>query len=293
MLRTGGSQRFFVKRDDLLAPTPNDPFCGNKWRKLKYNLLEAHTTGHGKLLTFGGAFSNHIAATASAGARFNFSTLGLIRGHRPSNLNPTLKTALAAGMKLHFLDRKTYRRKEDAEFLREIQDGYGPHYLVPEGGTNKLALKGCSELAAEIRQQLGHWPDYLCVSCGTGGTMAGLIEGVAGHCYVLGLSALKGEFHEPEIRRMLSRPWVNWEVRTDYHQGGFARYTPALIAFMNDFRDRHGFPLDPIYTGKLFLGVFDLAVRGYFPIDSSIVIVHTGGLQGILGFNHRFGNLLK
>ena len=290
---TGTRHRLFVKRDDLLTITAEDPFCGNKWRKLKYNLIHARDLGHQKLLTFGGAFSNHIAATASAGAHLGFSTVGVIRGEPHPILNPTLASALAAGMQLDYLDRSTYRQKETPEVNEKLHHEHGPFYLIPEGGTNQLALQGCRELAAEIRDQLGFWPDYLCVSCGTGGTMAGLIEGVAGQCNVLGFSALKGNFHQADVQKMLPSFWGNWEVRTDYHFGGYAKYTSSLINFINDFKSRYGFRLDPVYTGKLFFGVFDLAERGYFPKGCSIVIIHTGGLQGIDGFNQRFGNLLK
>ena len=292
-LAAGARHHFLVKRDDLLALAPEDPFCGNKWRKLKHNLLTARTLGQKKLLTFGGAFSNHIAATASAGAQLGFSTIGVIRGEPHEITNPTLSAATAAGMRLHYLNRSVYRQKDDPEVLHRLQNEFGPYYLIPEGGTNQLALKGCRELASEIREQLGHWPDYICVSCGTGGTVAGLIEEVAGRSHILGFSALKGNFHEPVVKKLLSESWPNWEIRTDYHFGGYAKYTLPLIEFMNEFKIRYGFQLDPVYTGKLFFGVFDLAKRGYFSEGSSIVIIHTGGLQGIPGFNIRFGNLLK
>lgn len=289
--------RLLIKRDDLIHPQVS----GNKWRKLKYNLLAAKTQGQNTLLTFGGAFSNHIYATAAAGKVFGFKTIGLIRGERMKPLNPTLAFAETVGMKLHFITRSAYRKKEDTNYQIQLKKQFGNFYLVPEGGTNELAVKGCMELVEEVEGQLEDLPDYWCASCGTGGTLGGIIAGLNEQKKVLGFSALKGDFHQADIRRLLrnvsgtlkvSDTFDNWQVNTDYHFGGYAKFKPELIEFINNFKKENNIQLEPIYTGKLFYGLHDLIKNNYFPQGSSILAVHTGGLQGIAGFNRRFGNLI-
>ncbi len=289
--------RLWVKRDDLLAQRAEDAFCGNKWRKLQYNLLEAKQFQIRTLLTFGGAYSNHLAAVAQAGALFDFATIGVVRSEADSKaLNPTLQFCADCGMQLHFVSRAAYRAKNDPAFLAQLRNLFGEHYLLPEGGTNALAIKGCAALPAEIQEQMeGNLPDYIAVACGTGGTLAGIVQGLVGRSQVLGFSVLKGDFLEQEVVRLLSANgtnWHNWQINREYHFGGYAKFQPALIEFINHFRQQHAIPLDPIYTGKLFFGLFDLIDRGYFPSGSTIVAVHTGGLQGIAGFNARFGNII-
>jgi len=286
--------RLLLKRDDqlLLEARPgNEAFCGNKWRKLKYNLLLARQEGWEQLLTFGGAYSNHIAATAAAGRLFGFRTVGVIRGERPASLNPSLREAEAYGMQLHFLDRLEYRvYKYHPSLLQRLREIFGPYYMIPEGGTNALALKGCAETVREVGQQLrDNLPDYWCISCGTGGTLAGIIEGLAGKSRVLGFPALKGHGFDQTVRELL-RPSApgNWQLVTDYHFGGFAKYHLQLVDFINRFKRAHGILLDPLYTGKLLYGVLDLLGRDFFPAGSSVLILHSGGLQGITGFNERY-----
>jgi len=285
------SIRLLVKRDDLLHPHVS----GNKWRKMKYNLSEARQQGFSKLLTFGGAYSNHIAATAAAGAEFGFSTAAIVRGERIEPLNPTLRFAEQCGMKLHFVSRTDYREKKAVQpgLLGIDEEKF---YVLPEGGTNCLALPGCREIVAEAEVQLDGLPDYFCVPCGTGGTLAGIVDGLKGRASALGVSVLKGDFHRKEIAALLatcgSPVPQNWSVRTDYNFGGYAKFTPALIDFINDFKTQHGIPLDPIYSGKLFFAIFDLAVKGFFKKGTTVLAVHTGGLQGIAGFNERFGELI-
>jgi 1-aminocyclopropane-1-carboxylate deaminase len=279
----------WIKRDDLIHPE----LSGNKWRKLKYNLLEAAERNAPRLLTFGGAFSNHIAALAAAGQILQWPTLGIIRGEAPTPLNPTLQKAVGEGMELKFVSRGDYRKKDDPAMIASWVDDLSSYYIIPEGGTNKLALKGVEELTEEVRHQLDVKPDYVLVSCGTGGTMAGLIQGFdAGH-QIIGFPALKGDFLEREIRELLGekkRP--GWELCLDYHFGGYAKFQPELIQFINQFNLEHQLPLDPIYTGKLFYGFFDLVKKDFFPPGSHLLLIHTGGLQGIKGFNQRFGNLI-
>lgn len=271
----------FIKRDDLLQleTVPGDQaFSGNKWRKLKYNLLAAAEQGCSTLLTFGGAFSNHIAATASAGKLFGFRTIGIIRGEKILPLNPTLDFAETCGMELHFWSREKFRQKEEPETLAQLQQQFPEAYLLPEGGTNALALLGCAELAEEILAQ--EKVDYICVSCGTGGTLAGIVKGLAGRAFALGFSALKGDFHRAEVSKLLApENWDNWDVATEYHFGGYAKVPPDLLAFLEEMK-KYDLPLEPIYTGKLLWGVLDLVKKGYFPAGSRICVVHTGGLQG-------------
>ena len=180
---------FLIKRDDLryLSVFQHDTaFGGNKWRKLKYNLLKAKTEQHNQLLTFGGAFSNHIAATAAAGQLFGFHTIGIIRGEAPPTLNPTLRFAERCGMQLHFISRTAYRAKNTSSFKKELKEKFGSFYFIPEGGSNMEALKGCQELVEEVEQQLPQLPDYLCLSCGTGGTLAGIVQALSGRSFALG-----------------------------------------------------------------------------------------------------------
>ena len=289
--------RLLVKRDDLIHPQVS----GNKWRKLKYNLLAAKAQKQNTLLTFGGAFSNHIYATAAAGKVFDFKTIGLIRGERIEPLNPTLAYAEEVGMELHFITRSDYQKKETEGYQKEIRAKFGDFFLIPEGGTNVAAIKGCMELVQEVKNQLPILPDYWCASCGTGGTLSGIIAGLNGRQKVLGFSALKGDFHQQDIKLLLhqvadtlevSDTYTNWQVNTDYHFGGYAKFKRELIDFINTFKKENNIQLEPIYTGKLFYGIYDLIKNNYFPSGSSILAVHTGGLQGIAGFNRRFGNLI-
>lgn len=271
----------FIKRDDLLQleSMPGDQaFCGNKWRKLKYNLIAAREQGYSTLLTFGGAFSNHIAATASAGKLFGFRTVGIIRGEKTLPLNPTLLFAESCGMELHFWSRAQFRQKDQANVLAQLQRDFPGAYVLPEGGTNALALQGCAELAKEILSQEA--VDYICVSCGTGGTLAGIVQGLTGEAFALGFSALKGDFHRAEVHKLLHpATWDNWEVATEYHFGGYAKVPQDLLAFLEEMKT-YGLPLEPIYTGKMLWGVLDKVNQGYFPKGSRICVVHTGGLQG-------------
>lgn len=283
--------QLWIKRDDLTHPH----IQGNKWRKLQFNIAEAKRLHKKYLLTFGGAFSNHIYSTAAAGQHFEIKTIGIIRGERVLPLNSTLSFAEAQGMQLHFVDRKTYRLKE--KLLPELNIPLDDCFILPEGGTNQLAIKGCAELGDEILNQLDFTPDYMCVSCGTGGTIAGLITSQSFNTHILGFSALKGDFLKTEVQNLLDQfsskeSYTNFSLQTDYHFGGYAKYKPSLIEFINQFKKDFQIQLDPIYTGKMFYGIFDLIEKGFFPDQSTIVAIHTGGLQGIEGFRQRFGNII-
>jgi 1-aminocyclopropane-1-carboxylate deaminase len=267
-----------IRREDLIHPF----ISGNKFRKLKYNLLQAKAENQDTLLTFGGAFSNHIAATAFAGKENGFRTIGVIRGDELEDkvtLNPTLKFAQECGMQFKFVSREDYRHKTNADFLANLRTEFGHFYLVPEGGTNALAVKGCQEILSSEDQEY----DYICCCIGTGGTISGLINSVLQHQKVLGFPALKGDFLKDEIRKFVHQD--NWELITDYHFGGYGKVNPELIAFLNRFYKENKVPLDPIYTGKMVFGVMDLIERNYFPANAKILLIHTGGLQGIKGMN--------
>jgi 1-aminocyclopropane-1-carboxylate deaminase len=278
--------RLLLWRDDLLNPD----LPGNKARKLKYNLQQARTEGHTRLLTFGGAYSNHLAAVAAAGRLHGFDTIGLVRGEEHTPLNPTLARCAADGMQMHYLDRSTYRRRAEPEFLAELQQAYGPAYSLPEGGTNVLALRGVAELIGEVRQHTEF--DYVAVAAGTGGTLAGLVLGLAEADYparAVGVAALKGgDFLRAEVDSLTlaatGHTLDNYEFHTDYHFGGYAKLPPALRKFIQNFEMRYGVLLDPIYTSKLLAGVFDLIDKSHFPAGSTVVAVHTGGVQAWAGF---------
>ena len=286
--------RLWIKRDDLIHPI----IQGNKWRKLKYNIQEAQRTQKKYLVTFGGAYSNHIHATAAAGEYFGIKTIGIIRGEEVQPLNPTLSYAHQCRMQLHFVDRKTYRLKEkllpQLDFFSASQiDLQKECYIIPEGGTNSFAIKGCQELAKEIENQMEIPPDFVALSCGTGGTIVGVISGLNNTSHVLGFSALKGDFLKEEIKILLTDIEIpsstnNWSLQTDYHFGGYAKFDKNLIDFINTFKRDFNIPLDPIYTGKMMYGIFNLIQKGFFKRGSRIVVIHTGGLQGITGFNQQF-----
>ncbi|AMR29818.1 1-aminocyclopropane-1-carboxylate deaminase [Hymenobacter psoromatis] len=279
--------RLLLWRDDLLNPA----LPGNKARKLKYNLLQAKAEGHTKLLTFGGAYSNHLAAVATAGRLCNLATIGLVRGEERLPLNPTLTRCAADGMRLHYLDRATYRRRAEPEFLAEMQRQFGPAYLLPEGGTNALALRGVAELIGELRQHTDF--DAVAVAAGTGGTLAGLTLGLAEAAYparAVGIAALKGaDFLRTEVDALLAATGCvggRYELHTGYHFGGYAKLPAELRAFIRQFEVDFGVLLDPIYTGKLLFSVLDLIEKGHFVPGSTVVAVHTGGLQAWAGFSN-------
>lgn len=264
--------RLFLKRDDLLHPQVS----GNKWRKLKYNLLAACEQGHTTLLTFGGAYSNHLYATAAAGHVFGFNTIGIVRGDELARkpLNPTLAFCQSCGMHLHFVSRDDYRRKDKPGFLTDFLTEFGPCYSLPEGGTNALAIRGTAEIMPEIVNQLGFSPDYVCCSVGTGGTVAGLAQSAPDGTEVLGFLALNA----PDFR--LNSLATGVELLTNYHFGGYAKTTPELLKFIRAFEAQNKVLLEPIYTGKMLYGLYDLARQGYFSDGATVVAVHTGGLQG-------------
>lgn len=257
----------------------NHPYVsGNKWWKLKYNLQEAVEKGYTTILTFGGAYSNHIYATAAAARELRLNSIGIIRGEETLPLNHTLTFTKKCGMQLHYVSREHYRKKTEAEFIQKLKAKFGNFYLIPEGGTNTLAVKGCTEFAQQLSDEVNF--DYLCLPVGTGGTMAGMIEGFDSSKRILGFPVLKGgEFLEKEISRFTIREG-NWQLIHDYNFGGYAKSTPELEKFKMEFEKEFNLPLDLIYTSKMMFGVFDLVQKGFFKKGSTILILHTGGLQG-------------
>ena len=278
--------QLFVKREDKIHPLVS----GNKFRKLKFNIQEALRQNKKTLLTFGGAYSNHIVATAVAGKLSGLKTIGVIRGDElADNLekvleeNATLKEASKNGMEFYFVTREQYRNKEAIEFTTELTERFGDFYLIPEGGTNDLAIKGCKEILTDNDRKF----DYICVAVGTGGTISGLINSdLKPNQRIIGFPALKGDFLSKEIQNNTHKNKV-WELKSEYHFGGYAKYNEALIRFINEFKEQTTILLDPIYTGKMMFGVLDLIKQDYFPSDSKVLVIHTGGLQGIDGLNKK------
>lgn len=270
----------FIKPEYL-----NHPYVsGNKLRKLKYNLIEAKKQHKTTLLTFGGAFSNHIAAVAFAGQEQGFRTIGVIRGEELENakpLNATLSFAKSCGMQFKFVTREAFRDKTSKGFREVLEYEFGDFFLIPEGGTNTFAIKGCEEILEEVDGAF----DYICCPVGTGGTISGLINASQSHQKIIGFPALKGDFLREEISKFVIK--TNWELISDYHFGGYAKLNNELIHFINQFKIRYDVPLDPIYTGKMMFGIYDLISKGYFKNGSKILAIHTGGLQGIEGMNAK------
>jgi 1-aminocyclopropane-1-carboxylate deaminase len=264
--------RVFLKRDDLIHPD----LPGNKWRKLKYNLQAAAASGQHTLLTFGGAYSNHIRAVAAAGRLFGYATIGVIRGEEHLPLNPALWYACEQGMRLTYLDRTTYRAKESAEVLDMLREQFGDFFLLPEGGSNAAAVRGAAELPAELTIPY----DVICCACGTGATLAGIAAGLPPGKHAIGFSVLKGgEFLVDEVRR-LQRDYgtvtTNWSIELDYHFGGFARLNSTLDRFIDEFRLRHGIDLEWVYVAKMLYGLLDMIRLGRFAAGTSVVAVVTG-----------------
>ena len=269
----------WIKRDDLI----HEEIMGNKWRKLKYNIEYAIKQGYSGLLTFGGAYSNHIAATAAAAKANNLKSIGIIRGEElnPSS-NATLRFVNEQKMDLKFVSRGDFRSlKEDYE---ELKSNYPDYYILPEGGTNNLAIQGCSEIIDELSETY----DYYITPIGTGGTFCGILKGLAGKGTLLGVSSLKGNWIDDEIESLLETNKIdfsNYQIVKDFHFGGYGKVTDQLIDFINRIKQKNELQLDPIYTGKMYFATLKLISEGFFPPKSKILVIHTGGLQGIAGFN--------
>jgi len=267
-----------LKPDYLIHPTVS----GNKYRKLKYNLEKVRSEHHKGILTFGGAFSNHIAATAAAGQALNIPTVGIIRGEElasKAELNATLSYAKSCGMHLEFVTRSVYKEKTDPEYLNSLLEPFKNFYILPEGGSNGLAVKGCEEILTQKDQAF----DIICCAVGTGGTIAGLINASLPSQKIIGFPALKGGFLNEDICKFATQS--NWELWDTYHFGGYAKVDSKLITFMNHFKAIYNIPLDPVYTAKMMYGIFDAIQIGRISKEAKVLAIHTGGLQGVEGMN--------
>lgn len=286
------NSRLYILREDLIHPE----ISGNKWRKLKYNIQESNKLNQSTLLTFGGAYSNHIAATAAAGKESGLKTIGIIRGEEILPLNPTLELASKNGMTFKYISREEYRNKNNPDFIKELKNEFGDFYLVPEGGSNALAVKGCAEILKNININY----DLVCSACGTGGTIAGIISST--NKKVIGFPALKNaNFLKEDIHELINDysnyfnakiENNNWDLNLNYHFGGYAKITNDLIDFVRRFKVKHSVPLDLIYTGKMLYGIFDLLKNTNELDNQTILAIHTGGLQGNKGFEERLKVIL-
>ncbi|HHQ4670909.1 TPA: 1-aminocyclopropane-1-carboxylate deaminase/D-cysteine desulfhydrase [Aeromonas veronii] len=266
----------WCKRDDLIHPT----ISGNKWRKLKYHLQHAREHGKNHLLSFGGAYSNHIHALAAAGCQSGLRTTGIIRGESDAVSNSTLRDAKRWGMDLVFVDRQSYRQRQDPDWLARF-DAPGT-LIVPEGGSSPLAIPGVAELVSEVPFS----PDLWVLPCASGGTLAGLIAGKRDQEQILAIAVLKGgSFIADEVCRLhpAAASIPGWRIALDHHDGGYAKFSPALWQWVQDFSAETGLPLEPIYSGKAMWGLFRELAAGRIAPGSKIVFIHTGGMQGLAG----------
>ncbi len=277
----------YILRLDLIHPH----ISGNKLFKLKYNIEEAKKEKKDTLLTFGGAFSNHIAATAAAGKENRLTTIGIIRGDELKELNPTLSFAIEQGMQLYYVSREIYKNKE--ALYHYVQDKFKGinYYLIPEGGANDPGIKGCEEITQHINIDF----DFICCPCGTGTTIAGIIRSLKNQEQAIGFQVLKAEnYIQTEVEKWLShfeeQAKNNWQINEDFHFGGYAKYNNKLLDFVKSFEATNQIPLDFIYTAKMMYGIYQLIDQGYFKPGTSVIAVHTGGLQGNNGLNVRLSH---
>ncbi len=273
----------YVLRLDIMHPQIN----GNKWFKLKYNFVAAKERNLSTILTFGGAYSNHIYATAAAGNLFGFRTIGVIRGEENSPLNPTLQFAVAQGMELVYIDRQTYKKRYTEELQNQLKKQFGEVFIIPEGGCNLNGVRGCIEILQTVKGF-----NTICLACGTGTTLAGITLSLSPEQRVIGFPVLKGgDFLQEDINNLLTsylnsglpapvNSPTSWQLVSDYHFGGYAKVNHKLKLFCQDFQAQHDIPLDYIYTGKMFYGVMDLITKGFFKSES-LLLIHTGGLPGL------------
>lgn len=281
--------KVLLKRLDLIHPFVS----GNKWFKQKYNLIFARENNYNTLLTFGGAFSNHIHALSASGKEFGFKTIGIIRGEEHLPLNPTLSFAAQNGMEIFYVSRGDYRKKHTLEFSEWVKNKFGHVYIVPEGGTNHLAVKGTAEIPLLINTEY----DYIVTACGTAGTISGIICGLNGEKKVLGISVLRDGYFlnnnvENNILGFCNKIFNNWSINLDYHFGGYAKINRELVLFIKQIEELNGIILDPVYTGKMLYAVYDLSRKGFFKKNDTIVALHTGGQQGIEGMKEKMFDLL-
>ena len=275
--------QIFLKREDKI----HNIISGNKYRKLKFNLIKAKELGFKGLLTFGGAYSNNIPAVAYAAKKNGFKSLGFIRGEEIVNNyleNPTLKYSHDLGMKFNFLSRSNYKLKTNEHYLTKLKKKFKDYYFIPEGGTNALGVLGCQEILNDNDKEF----DYICCSVGTGGTICGLINSSNENQKIIGFSSINKNYLLNDITKFVTNE--NWMLVDDFSFGGYGKVNNELIEFMNNFRLKYGILLDPIYTSKLVYGVLNLITNNFFKPNSKILMIHTGGHQGILPMNKFLKN---
>jgi len=273
--------QLFIKRDELIHPV----LQGNKWRKLKYNLLDANSQKQQTLLSFGGAYSNHLHALAFAGQQFGFNTIGIIRGEKPSNTNPCLQDMQNWGMQLEYIKRIDYKQKTTDDFIQRLRKQFGNFYLIPEGGNNPQGIKGCAELLDELDQDY----DVICSEVGSGTMLSSLItHHKKSNSEFLGFVVMKNRQLEEDIHRKVKNTQktlnTKWTLNHDYHFGGFAKANNELHQFILNFKTQFNIQLEPVYSGKMLYGLFDLISNDYFKPGSCILAIHGGGLQGLRGY---------
>lgn len=275
----------WIKRDELLHPL----ISGNKWRKLKHQIYHAFTHDYEGILSFGGCYSNHIHALASAGHLFEFATHGIIRGESKNANNATLSKAQKLGMRLTFVNRLEYKRREQQNYLLELQEQFPCYFISPEGGSHPLALLGVSEMVDEILNQASFTPDYICCPVGSGGTLAGIARSIPEKTIALGISVLKSNYQlNSQVEILIdNQQKVNWNIEHNYHCGGYAKIPKKLQQFCHLFEKNYHIPLEPIYTGKMLYAINMMIDQGKFKDGSKIVLIHTGGLQGLAGLKER------
>ena len=282
----------YVKREDNIHPE----YGGNKWRKLKYNIAKYREGEYKTLVTFGGPFSNHIAATAALAHALDIPAVGLIRGTYEDPHNPTLQRARQYGMRLLQLPKEQYRLKEASPATQQILSTIASPLLIPEGGANASGRQGCAEIMTEIENYSADQDpfDALYLPAGTGTTAAGMMAAHGVSSQVLHIVAVLRDASLQE-RMEEARGESQWQLLTDYHFGGFARVTSELVTFINDFKAAYGLALDPIYNGKAMYALCDRIDKGYHKEGSRLLYIHTGGHQGIRAYNYttkREGMLL-
>ncbi len=284
----------YAKRDDLINPF----ISGNKYRKLKYNLIKAIEEDAKEIVAFGGAFSNLLHSLSYISSKLGINATFYIRGDGYDPNNPTLKFIKHNGVRLNFLSRTEFKAIREEDYLKKIRGKHPDSYIIPEGGSNYLAVPGSAEIIDEITLQLGKTPDYIVMDLGTGGTFAGVLSKLSPNTKLVGISAIKGVDWNKTLTKIFNEDTTyieknNWEIFEDYNFNGFARFNDKLIDFINNFKNQYAIQLEPIYSGKLVFGVFDLLRKNYFKKGSTIVWVHGGGLQGIEGFNYLNGNIIN
>lgn len=262
-----------ILRLDLLHPV----ISGNKWFKLKQNLSFAQEKGYKKIITFGGAYSNHLIATAAAAKEAGLQSIAIVRGyHGKENLTQTLKDCTIYGMQLQFVTREEYALKNEKDWLKNLSAQYPDAYIIPEGGNNELARKGIEEIALIIPDVYTH----ITVSVGTGTTFAGLRNAIDEKVRMVGFVPMKNGAY---LKNELQLEKGNWELIDDYHFGGFGKWNDELIDFMNEFYRINKIPLDIVYTSKMMYGLQEMIEKNEFDKGARILTIHTGGLQGNIG----------